>query len=294
MSNYIDMSTIEKEIEKNVSDPQNQFKALCQFIRTTEEYKECMYLYNFFVSEVANFIRNIGVEDSISAVIYLDLLLKNGMLSVTGQNKYHLYKNDRDFTSELFGARTLSGTSVCRHMSALTADILNFDYYASWLNSRYIENVEEISVDSEFLHAVVGFVCDSEKLIYDPTCSSFAALPDDPKYIEVSQNRVAKTFISYTSLVDIGDHILLNSKQSIVNPANEKELEIVWYTPFKQENLLEFINQANKINLLYKETSKEILNFRKNIMAIIKRIVELETKLHPRSDKKILKWELTQ
>lgn len=292
MYNSLDMFVIEKEISKNVSDKGKRFEAMCKLIRTTKEYQECANLYKIYVIEAANFLHQMGINDPEIAVIYLDLMLKNGLFSITGQNTYHLFKNDNEHPCELFGARTLSGTSVCRHMSALTADILNIEHYAGWLNVKNISSIEEINDNSPFLHAVVGVVCSGGKIIYDPTASSFAGLPKDMTYTEKSQARVVETFISFSEYALPGDLMLLNNQQYIINPENFQELEEVWYAPIKEVNLSEFKERIKETKELYQDTGIEAQSFKRNIEDIAKRIVELESIIQPHSDEKILKWEL--
>lgn len=294
MCGTLNMFIVKKEINKNVTDKAKRFEALCRIIRTTREYQNCKKLYDLFVIEVANYLHEIGIKDSSQAIIYLDLLLRNGELSITGKNDYHLYKNDYEYACELFGARTIGGISVCRHMSALTTDILNIEHYAAWLNGKYIRSIDEIDNQEPFNHAVVGIIVDDGKIIYDPTASSFASLPKEKIYTIKSQARVAETFISYTSLASIGDLIILNSQQYLVNPESQSELAEVWYTPFKAVNIEEFKKLAKETNELYQDTYPKVKEFKSNIADIAKEIVKLESQLHPHSDDKILKWELKQ
>ncbi|MDE5888646.1 MAG: hypothetical protein K2H20_01355 [Bacilli bacterium] len=261
MYKNLNMFVIEKEINKNVAEKGKQFEAMCRLMRTTKEYHECKKLYDIYVVEIANYLHNLGIKNSEHAVIYLDLLLRNGMLSITGRNDYHLYKNDKEFLCELFGARSIGGISVCRHMSALTADILNIEYYSSWLNGKYIFNIDEIESKEPFLHAIVGVVCEGGKIIYDPTSSSFAAEPKDIIYSQKSQARIAETFTSFTDLALPGDFILLNNKQFLVNPTNEEELVEVWYTPLKKVDKEEFDESVKTITTLYNDTYSETAGF---------------------------------
>ncbi len=294
MSQSLDMFVIEKEINKNVIDPKKRYRAMCRFIKTTKEYSECKPLYDIFISEVANYIHNIGIKEPDQATIFLDLLLKNGILSITKQNNYHLYKNDREYVSELFGARSISGVSVYRHMSSLISDILNMEHYASWLNGRYISSIAEIDSENPYNHAVVGVVCNNGKIIYDPTTGSFAAAPQNIIYSEKSQSRIAETFISFTELAIPGEYLLLNSEQYLINPDNEQELIEVWYTPLKMILKDEFDKAVEEMTLLYRNKFYEICDFKKSLENTMQRIANLESLLHPHSDSKILKWELNQ
>ncbi len=294
MYGTLNMFIVKQEISKNVPDKSKRFEALCRIIRTTREYQNCKKLYDIFVIEVANQLHKIGIKDSNQAVIYLDLMLRNGDLSITGKNDYHLFKNDYEYACELFGARSIGGISVCRHMSALTADILNIEYYASWLNGKYICSIDEIDNQEPFNHAVVGIIVDDGKIIYDPTSSSFAALTKSTIYTIKSQARVAETFASFTSLTSPGDLIMLNSQQYLVNPENQNELAEVWYTPLKMINTEEFQKLVKETDMLYGNTRRKNEEFKSNIAEIAKEIVKLESQLHPHSDGKILKWELKQ
>lgn len=294
MNNLLDMLTIEKEINKNVLNNANRYEAIGKILRTTEEYYGCKRLYDFFVCEIAHHIHSVGINNSEAAIIYFDLLLRNGILSVTNKNDYHLFKYEKEFLPELLGARAISGASVCRHMSALTADVLNIEHYASWLNVRYIESPEELEKENPYLHAVVGLIGKNGKIIYDPTSSSFASEPQNKEYTLKTGSRIAETFISFTSLTEVGDLILLNPQQCLVNTEYEKELINVWYTPFEEVILNDYLNLVKQTTKLYRDTLNEIQYLKKNARDIIEEIVDLEQRLQPHGDTPILKWQLHQ
>lgn len=293
MNNTLDMLVVEQEINKNVLAKEKRYRAISKMLRTTEEYKECKKLYDFYVCEIAKYIHNLGINNVETASIYFDLLLRNGILSVTGTNNYHLYKNDKECLSELLGVRTIGGISVCRHMSALASDILSIEYNASWLNCKYISSLKE-SEDREFLHAIVGITTDEGKILYDPTTSSFAARPKDEEQILTFEGRLAETYISFSAFAEPGDLILLNKEQYLVNEANAQELINVWYTPFANVNREKFNKLIKETKELYKDTQKEIKNLKDSISNIANEIVVLEESLLPHSDSPILKWQLHQ
>lgn len=288
---YLDMLTIKKEIDKNVKDRDAVISGVARFLRTTSTYRECRSLYDYYVLEVAKFIRNFDFFDSIEATLFLDYLLRNGFLSSTGHNIYHMYNYDTEYLFDLMGARTISGVSICRHMASLVTDVLNVDYIAGWLNVKSGDTIRQLRKEENlFNHAVVGVENSGSKIIYDPTVSAFAGRVgfNFGKIDEI--NRISEVFHSYLGTDRVCKYFLINSKRAKLKDENWDEAKIVYDCPMLLVDEDTFRDKVKKIDGLCKHNFLEISDFVARMKELTINISELEKELTPRSDEPIKKW----
>lgn len=219
-------------------------------LRATETYQEVTEEYNAYVKEVATLIRSVGLKSAKEAVQYMQFLMEEGFFSYKKQHQYKKYAYEEEYLTELCGARVLSGTSVCRHMSSFLADVLNaLDYKAASI-SAVTTDEDPIKVAKKgikrWTHAITGISEEGKMYLYDATCGEFLLLPAETSYEEREP-----IFVRESEQPGIKKNYIINFNSAILNYGRIPELkQITKSSPSRiTKEELEYIR--NKINVIF-------------------------------------------
>lgn len=181
-----------------------------ELLKQTDEYNECLSLYERYVDKIAEFIRYIGLTDSLDVgMIYMNLLY-GGILSCTDSFDYHKYERDIDICPELWGARVSSGTGVCRHIASNLVDVYKeLGFTASYLSVKGCDgSTKSILVDrllpTKPVHAVVSVGDRYGKYIIDPTWKTVAQFGKDEAFAPIIWGKKSTPIyhINYNEFID--------------------------------------------------------------------------------------------
>ena len=259
-------------------------------IRKTSDYKKCIELYDDYIKRLAEYISKYKFESIKEIAFYFDFLLTNGVLSSNFKNTYHDFKYDRNNIVEILGARTLSGASVCRHMSCLAADCFNeLGYVAELINVASTSDISKITgIDSlkevNWAHGVVGIKDDNSKILYDPTVSRFSGQSN----IETSK---LTDYIAKVSFVTPETFLLINPTQYSFSQSHNG-LETLTTLPLQKLNEDELFFLRQQIYEIFDRNRDSAYHFYCENYNLIKEIANLESILCPHSDKEITSWTL--
>lgn len=166
-----------------------------ELIKDTIEYQTCEEAYDEFISCIANYMRSIGVNNSLDvAMLYMELLY-NGYLSVPGTFNYHKYSIDNDSCTPIMGARVASGGAVCRHIASSLSDLYNeLGFTAAYVSVKGTDSKVSTYLKDKLLrfkpnHAVVMVGDYRGKYIVDPTWETVAVFRDTDEYARIIFNR---------------------------------------------------------------------------------------------------------
>lgn len=181
-----------------------------QLIRGSQEYHNCVDLYDSLVEDIAHFFRYLNLKDSLDIGLFYQCLLYNGFLSYNGDFNYHKYNYDGGICPEIYGARISSGTGVCRHIATNLKDIYEkMGFTASYLSvggakSTWVSNVKTRIMPSSINHAVVCVKDTYGKYIIDPTWEKVATFDNDDKFAHIIGNteKDSRYVIGYTTLIN--------------------------------------------------------------------------------------------
>ncbi len=165
-----------------------------EMLYNTPEYKRCKDLYDEFIRELARFMNDMGVNDTLDIGALFMELLYCGYLSVPGRFEYHRYDIDNDICSDIMGARVLSGSGVCRHIAGCLIDLYKaMGYPAAYVTVVTTNNELSSVIKDKILpfrtnHAVVLVADKYGKYIFDPTHMDVAVLNEQGDFARVVQN----------------------------------------------------------------------------------------------------------
>lgn len=166
-----------------------------ELLSRTDEFKELKKSYDIYVAKIGNFLKELGVNDTLDiAMLYMEMLY-SGFLSVPGQFNYHLFRNDFDMCSSLMGARVASGGAVCRHIASNLIDIYKYlGFPATYLTVKGTDNTVRSAIADRILpfktnHAVVLVGDRYGKYIVDPTWETIAEFRQSEAFAHIVFNR---------------------------------------------------------------------------------------------------------
>lgn len=195
-------------------------------LRTTTTYKELEEEYQKYVKDVAELIRHVGLKSSKEVVMYLQALMELGYFAKGMKHKYKIFKYERDYLSEMCGAKIVTGTSVCRHMSSFFVDVLNaMNYTAANISVTHDDEnpVKRIQRRNVILnHAVAGVIDNGQKFLFDPTCGQYAALPQNFDFTEIESIHVSQFVVP-----DVKKYLIMCPKLDILNVGRDEQCKII-------------------------------------------------------------------
>lgn len=262
--------------------------------RNSLEYKECAELYDKYLETLADFIRDFGFRNSREAVLYFDAFMNAGVFSQTFNNEYYNFKNDILMTTELLGARVVSGRCVCRHYASFAADLFNkLNILATPLMvKRECELNPEVALRNprlEMEHAVVGVVDETKKYIYDPTNSLFA----DEADIEFEDERY-RPYVAKPTGDEFDGHYLLYLGTKTFNRKYRESGAIVSGLAMLRLDKEELSELHESVEQTVIKRVDDITGFMLDNKKIVAEIARLEGMISPHSDEPIKKWTLTR
>ena len=249
-----------------------------ELLLQSDEYKECIQLYNTFISEMAMFLRSFGFKDSKELVFFILHFYETGLIT-SHMREYHNYRYGKDLLLEDFGVRAIDGRCVCRHTTSLFSDILNTygidacNLSVSVIHGKDLDktNLKRI----KYNHMVNGIVENGKKYIFDSTGYNFFGKCDREDLVKSCLDD------SYMHLAD--NSCLFNTKSI----KSYKNFRLAEFEELNGEELLEISSAtANNIEL----NIKDLLDFALENKERIDRISFLVNKINPFSDEPIKKW----
>lgn len=194
----------------------------------TPEYKKCKRLYDEYIKAIAEFMRSIGIDDSLDVgMLYMEMLY-GGFISAPGTFKYHRYVEDYDTCSPVMGARVASGQAVCRHIASSLVDLYReLGYTAAYLSVKGTRNDTMSIIKGRILpfksdHAVVMIGDTYGKYIIDPTWGTVAVFGESSEFAKIVYNRKRSSLyhidknktIEFGALEDVDDFVKLRMMDS--------------------------------------------------------------------------------
>ncbi len=168
-----------KVINKRVLSEEE--KELENTARDSITYQELKSAYEEYINNIVNLIKIFKLENSKETMLFLQILMENGLLSESLKHEYYKYEHYKELTPELLGAKIVTGKSVCRHMSTLFVNVLNNLGYPSANMHCHLEKgnpIERLKKGNvELDHSIVATYDKGEKYLFDPTHILFATTP---------------------------------------------------------------------------------------------------------------------
>ncbi len=171
-------------------------KVITAALENTENYKLCLEEYDKYITDIAELIKEVGINNSKDAVSYLHLLLTSGHFSKFHTHQYKKHQYESENLVRLSGARVLTGKTVCRHQASFITDVLNKLGYtaanmaviATEYNPIKLARVKNLTYN----HAVVSVLDKKGFYLFDPTNGLFSGKPTsisfkEPESILVSE-----------------------------------------------------------------------------------------------------------
>lgn len=282
-----------KYINLEIKRQQNpEIELMATKMRTTSTYHECVKEYNQYIKEVARLIRHLGFTSSKDVVTYLQILLETGHFSKNMNHRYKKFKHEIEYTTELCGARVLSGKSVCRHMSTFFADVLTqLGYTAANIQVIATEKDPVKIATNEYRrsnHAIVGVMDQGQKFMFDPTSGLFTTPArgisyDTPESVLISE---------YVDSNPKKRYVIIDPKSRELNPQRAqqvKALNIAKEMTITQGEA-EFLK--NKAEIIYRGNVHNQYQFFISQEERREKITKLYSELCPYSDSSIKEWTL--
>lgn len=217
-----------------------------EMLRTTTTYNELMNEYKKYIKDVAKLVKFVGLESAKENVVYIHALMELGYFAKQMDHKYKIFKNERDYLSELCGAKVVTGTSVCRHMSSFIVDVMNeMGYTAANVSCTLNEDdpVKRIQKGNiELDHAVVAVADKGTKFLFDATNGNFVAIPVDFDFTELESIHVSQFVIP-----DKKKYLIVCPIMSTLNFGREKQCEIIGTTKLCKMSIYEVNYLREKI-----------------------------------------------
>lgn len=267
----------------------NEEEQIADILKKSQTYIDCKSEYNFYIEEVAKLIKRVGLTSSKETIIYLQTLLDSGHFSKYMRHQYKRYQNEKDYLVDILGARVLSGTSVCRHMSSFTRDVMNCLGYTAANISAVSTTSNPVKIaqkdNVEWNHSVTAVTENGKMYLFDPTCGMFSSLPKDISFTEPESVKVSQFVIPGPS-----KYLVMNPNSKILNPDSEKELQRIFTS--KQDNISfdEYMFYKTKAEIIYHGNIHNQFSFFQNQEERRSNIEHLYQELCPYSDKPIKKW----
>ena len=277
---------ISSETKKVTPEEVEEITAL---IRHSSTYKECIREYNTFIKETAKFIRSIGFASAKDIVAYLQVLLDNGYFSEHMNHSYQKYQYEKEYVTELCGAKVSTGKCVCRHMSGLFADILStLGYTAANIQVfTTTKNPTSIATNKKRIsdHALVGVVENGERFMYDPTSGLFTT-----RATSIQTNIPELPLISEYAIPNKRIYVILDPISKVLNPQREKQMILFNLAKIATITCEEAEFIKNKAGIIFRGNEQQQYNFFNEQKERISKISKLYSELSPHSDKPIKKW----
>lgn len=255
-------------------------------LRTTTTYNELLNEYKKYIKDVATLVKSVHLESAKENTVYLHALMELGFFSKQMSHKYKLFKYEREYLEELIGAKVVTGTSVCRHMSSFMVDVLNeLGYTAANIScTPHDENpVKRIQKGNVILdHSVVGVADKGTKFLFDATNGNFAATPVNFDFTEIESIHVSQFVIQ-----DRTKYLIVCPLIGALNFGREKQWEILGGTKLGKMSVYEVNYLREKIEKVLQGNMHNQFGFYVTHEPQRRRIETLYQELLPYSDEEI-------
>lgn len=262
-------------------------------LRETEIYKECKEEYNAYIKEVASLIRDTGIKSSKEAVQYLQFLMEEGFFAPNKKHQYKKYAYCKEYLAELCGAKVLSGTSVCRHMSSFFVDVLSELNYTAANLSVITTNNDPVKLVKrgipKWTHAVTAISEEGKMYLFDPTCGMFSSLPKD-----ISFEEIESIFVSQAVTEEEKKYYIMNPDSFVINYGRATELTQVLHSKPSQITKEELEYIRNKVSRIFRGNITNQFAFYFKNEAQRRDITQKVKELSPYSDKRIESWKVSR
>ena len=257
-----------------------------EMLRTTTTYKELMDEYQKYIKDVAKLVKYVGLPSAKENVVYIHALMELGYFAKQMDHKYKLFKNEREYLSELCGAKVVTGRSVCRHMSSFIVDVMNeLEYTAANVSCTLNEDdpVKRIQKGNvELDHAVVAVADKGAKFMFDATNGNFVALPVDFDFTEIESIHVSQFVVP-----DKKKYLIVCPLIGALNFGREKQWEILGGTKLGKMSVYEVNYLREKIEKVLQGNMHNQFGFYVTHEPQRRRIETLYQELLPYSDEEI-------
>ena len=135
----------------------------------TEFYKDYVSLYQSFVKDIADMYKELNIDKGIGSAIAYKLCQENGIFSATGDDKYTLYEDDKDYFIQSLGGRVTTGRHCCRHNASLMSDVINARGGLSPKISVYVDAESKKQLQLIPNHLVCGVLHNGKRIVVDPS-----------------------------------------------------------------------------------------------------------------------------
>lgn len=195
-------------------------------LRTTTTYNELLTEYQNYIKDVAQLVKSVGLQTAKENVVYIHALMEVGFFAKNMDHKYKIFKFEREYLEELIGAKVVTGTSVCRHMSSFIVDVMNeLGYTAANVSCTPndddpVKRIQKGNVELD--HAVVGVADKGTKFLFDATNGNFIAVPVNFDFTEIESIHVSQFVIP-----DKKKYLIVCPHMRTLNFGREKQCEII-------------------------------------------------------------------
>lgn len=298
----------------------NNIESLLDALKDNDLYKECLDRYDYYITNVANLLKSVGIKDSVGVCVYVALALRLGYFSKEHCCSYKDYKYDPLYLSDILGARVMQGEYVCRHAARFLNDILEkLNINATTFSVKISDkSYGELNSDERNLlridHDINIVTSGKGKFAFDITNYYFANCTENEHEFDIVNNPidvvvekngrygyiVSDSFIAYcTSDEQFRDIIEYSSDKCFLAKYGMDFLSVydLKYLPFlNMENMklspISICAEQLEVLDIISDTYGDLDNFYITNKKIVDEIALLEEQIAPRSDNLIKKWIL--
>ena len=252
-------------------------------IMKTEEYKDYKFLYDEFVTDIAQFFHDIGVKSDLSGAYLFKLCLDSGIFSETRDVRFSIYENDiYDHFIDVMGGRVATGAYCCRHAASLLTDVINSMGGVAANVSVYSDFVALPGQDDLYAnHLVCALVHNDKRVVVDPNIS-LNVFPAGGTGIIADKIKS----INSIGIQTLGSLITYEGRKTEFSTErdNKKNLKKIIKYPSLQFDSEAVANYMGALDVVSK-CADEIEDFHEVQLPKIKRISQLHNYLVPHSEK---------
>ncbi len=267
---------------------------IANVIVNSDMYKSLEEEYYKYLSKIAIFFKEQGINDGLGIALFFQELLDSGNLSYNRKHSYNYDMTKKDyikhklkFENELLGSYVITGSSVCRHMAYLLTDLENRLEKEAYNTNVFIENNNLITnlKNSNTNHSVVLIIdkdllfayCPTNKRILDVNIDSKTSYYYDYSYFHLTsiREKYKEYYHNYIAPIDNNYDIEEIYNNYIYRKLNEEKL-----TKRKIQISLQFLDA---------QTNGSIDNFYNRIKSDIDLINQKIYELTPQEKGKVKK-----
>lgn len=275
-------------------------ESIKDIIANSDSYLECKTLYNNYLKNLAEFLKSINIKNSLDICIAYEILDRWGYLTGGNEHIYKEYKYDLDgYCSELHGTRVITGTSVCRHKSAMLTDLLNkmnisacnlgVRGYSDDLYDKMPLLIKKLNFKPN--HMVTGIVDKDGKYLFDPTWQGNIATFNTEKTKQdkiLTEEFAVSLFREFCYKIKLDDERITECNKNNLDVLNLFEKSDA--KTLSKEEVIELKNYL--LSHLYAKDETELNDFYREQQPVMKKIKTLSEQIMPFSDSKIKTWKI--